>query len=145
MDDQWTHRSLGWLTVAGWQASVASSGYVCALYIQGFIELASSEYVPRLWHGTLLLYGVLAAATFFTTILGPALPKIESLLLVFYIVGFFAILVPLVYLGPHGSPQDVFTTFINGGNWPTQGLSFFVGLSGNAFVFLGILSLSLPT
>ena len=76
-------------------------------------------------------------ALVFTTVLGPALPKIESALFILYILGFFGVLIPLVWLAPHGSAQDVFTTFINGGNWPTQGLSFFVGLSGNAFAFLG--------
>ena len=127
----------GWFTVTGWQASVASSGYVCALYLQGIIQLLDSSYVPQLWHGTLLLYGVLAVALMATTVLGPALPKIESAMFVIYIIGFFAVLIPLVWLAPHGNAKDVFGTFVNGGNWPTQGLSFCVGLSGNAFAFLG--------
>ena len=100
------------------------------------------DYTPHLWHGTLLLYGVLTLALLSTTVLGPALPKIESVLFILYILGFFAVLIPLVWLAPHGSAKDVFTTFINGGNWPTQGLSFFVGLSGNAFAFLGTFSAS---
>lgn len=45
--------------------------------------------------------------------------------------------VPLVYLAPHGNAHDVFATFLNLGGWDTQALSFFVGLSGNAFAFLG--------
>ena len=95
------------------------------------------SYTPHLWHAILLLYGVLALAIFTTTVIGTALPKTESLLLVIYILGFFGVLVPLVYLGPHGSADDVFTTFLNRGGWSSQGLSFFVGISGNAFAFLG--------
>ena len=134
---------LGWLTVAGWQASVAASAYVSATLIQGFIELVNPNYTPHLWHATLLLYGALAISIFTTTVVGTVLPKIESILLVIYILGFFGVLVPLVYLGPHGNAHDVFTTFINDGGWSSQGLSFLVGISGNAFAFLGNFSLRL--
>ncbi|MCJ1437379.1 hypothetical protein MMC27_006766 [Xylographa pallens] len=127
----------GWLTVAGWQANVASSAYVCGTLIQGFIEVLYPDYNPMLWHATLLLYGALALSIFTTTVVGTALPKIESTLLVIYTLGFFGVLVPSVYLGPHGSASDVLTTFNNGGGWSSQGLSFFVGISGNAFAFLG--------
>lgn len=65
------------------------------------------------------------------------LAKIETLILILHIVGFVAILIPLVYLAPHSSPQQVFTVFANAGGWPTQGLSFFVGLVGLVFAFLG--------
>ena len=128
----------GWLTVAGWQANVASSAYVSGTLIQGFIEVLYPDYSPMLWHATLLLYGALALSIFTTTVVGTALPRIESTLLVIYTLGFFGVLVPLVYLGPHGSASEVFTTFNNGGGWSSQGLSFFVGISGNAFAFLGM-------
>ena len=128
----------GWLTVAGWQACVASSAYVLALLVQGLIEVFNPKYKPHLWHATLLLYATLAVAIFATTVIGTTLPKLESILLVFYLLGFFGVLVPLVYLGPHGSAKDVFATFMNSGGWSSQGLSFFVGISGNAFAFLGI-------
>ena len=36
------------------------------------------------------------------------------------------------------SAHDVFTQFSNGGGWPTQGLSFFVGLVGNVFAMFGV-------
>ena len=95
------------------------------------------SYTPHRWHATLLLYGALALSIFTTTVIGTALPKIESMLLVVYVLGFFGVLVPLVYLGPHANAHEVFTTFLNGGGWSTKGLSFFVGISGNAFAFLG--------
>lgn len=38
----------------------------------------------------------------------------------------FAILIPLVYLTPHGSAKDVFVTSVNGGEWSSDGLSWFV-------------------
>ena len=95
------------------------------------------DYEPQLWHVTLLYYGSLALSVLMNTVVGTKLPKTESVFFIFYLLGFFAILVPLVYLAPHSSPQDVFTLFLNNGGWPTMGLSFFVGLSGNAFVLIG--------
>ncbi len=105
--------------------------------IQNLIEVVSPDYKPKLWHGTLLCYAVLLVCIFVNTLAGTKLPRIEIVLLVVYILSFFGIIVPLVYLAPHGNAHDVFATFVNGGDWNTQGLSFFVGLSGNAFAFLG--------
>lgn len=129
--------SIGWLTVAGWQASIASSAYLEGVLIQNLIEVVSPDYTPKLWHGTLLCYGVLLVCVFVNTLAGTKLPRIEIVLLVVYVLSFIGIVVPLVYLAPHGNAHDVFATFVNGGGWSTQGLSFFVGLSGNAFAFLG--------
>ena len=123
--------------MAGWQANLASSAYVLALLVQGLIEVADPSYKPHLWHATLLLYATLAVSILTTTVFGTVLPKLESILLVFYVLGFFAVLIPLVVLAPHGTARDVFATFMNNGGWSSQGLSFFVGLYGNAFAFLG--------
>ena len=57
--------------------------------------------------------------------------------MVLYVCGFIGIIVPLVYLAPHADASFVFTTFVNDGGWSTQGVSFFVGISGMAFGFLG--------
>ncbi|KAI4123159.1 MAG: hypothetical protein LQ338_005408 [Usnochroma carphineum] len=47
------------------------------------------------------------------------------------------VLIPLVYIAPHGSAQDVFTRLVNGGKWSSQGLSFFVGFVTGVYSFLG--------
>lgn len=99
--------------------------------------MVNPDYKPKLWHGTLLCYGVLLVCICVNTLAGTKLPRIEIVLLVAYILSFFGIVVPLVCLAPHGNAHDVFAVFVNGGAWSSQGLSFFVGLSGNAFAFLG--------
>lgn len=69
------------------------------------------------------------------------LPKLEGMILVLHIVGFFAILITLVtFGGDHGDASAVFTEFRNGGGWPTQTLSWFVGLIGFVFSFAGTTS-----
>ena len=105
--------------------------------IQGLIELLDVDYTPQLWHGTLLLYAILLLCILMNTGIGTALPKVETILLIVYVLGFFGCLIPLVYLAPHSNSKTVFTVFLNNGGWDSQTTSFFVGLSGNAFAFLG--------
>ncbi|KAF1976792.1 amino acid transporter [Bimuria novae-zelandiae CBS 107.79] len=103
----------GWLTLAGWQAAVASGGYLNSTLIQGLIVLTRPDYVAHNWHGTCCA------------------------LFVLHIVGFFAILIPLLTLGPKGDTKEVFTTFLNLGGWSSQGLSFCIGTMGTVFGFVG--------
>lgn len=131
----------GWLTVAGWQALVASGAYLCATLIQALIILNHPSYNFQAWHGTLLFWAVLVVAVLVNTVVSSMLPKIEGLILILHILGFFAVLIPLVYMSPSkGSAKDVFTVFLNHGGWSSQGLSFFIGLMGSVFSFLGIFS-----
>ncbi|KAK2591189.1 hypothetical protein QQS21_011123 [Conoideocrella luteorostrata] len=129
----------GWLTVAGWQGSVASSGFLTGNMIKGMITMTATyyNYDPQPWHGTLLFWAVIFFAVFINAVVSSTLPKFEGLILILHILGFFAILIPLVILSPHGAASDIFTNFQNGGNFPTQGLSFMVGMMGNVFAFVG--------
>ena len=56
------------------------------------------NYSPALWQGTLVYWGVMAVAILINTYTSKILPKLESLILVLHILGFFAILIPLVYV-----------------------------------------------
>lgn len=105
--------------------------------IQGLIVLNNPSYEPQRWQGTLLFYAVIFFGVVFNTSLIKLLPKMESLILIIHLGGFLAVLVPLVYLAPHESAKDVFTVFVNGGGWETQGLSFFVGIVTSVYSFLG--------
>ncbi|TGO31522.1 hypothetical protein BHYA_0586g00010 [Botrytis hyacinthi] len=127
----------GWLTLGGWQGSVASGGYLTGTMIQGLISLTIPSYIPHGWQGMLLFWAVILFAVSINTIVSSLLPKFEGLILILHICGFFAILITLVILGPHDTSKDVFTVWLNSGGWSTQGLSFFVGLTGNVFAFVG--------
>ena len=127
----------GWLTVLGWQAAIAAASFLTGTTIQGVVVLTTPTYNPKGWHGTLLSWAVVTFGLAINTFVSSVLAKIETLALVLHIVGFVAILIPMVYLAPHSSPQQVFTVFVNAGGWSTDGLSFFVGLVGTVFNFLG--------
>ncbi|CAG8971621.1 hypothetical protein HYALB_00008014 [Hymenoscyphus albidus] len=105
----------GWLTVIAWQALVAGIAIISTSLFQSLLILNSLDYTQQRWHATLLFFAVLAFALFINTYLGRVLPQIESLMLFFHIMGFFSVLVPIVYLAPKKSWREVFTTFMDGG------------------------------
>ncbi|KAI0202611.1 putative GABA permease [Astrocystis sublimbata] len=129
----------GWLAIVGWQALVASGALVTGTMIQGLILLTHPEYAGWMknWHGTLLLWAVVIGSYGINTAVGSLLARFEGLVLVLHILGFFAVILPLSLLSPHGSAKDVFDTWKNSGLWQTQGLSFSIGIIGNVFAFLG--------
>ncbi|KAL8835926.1 MAG: hypothetical protein Q9176_006610 [Flavoplaca citrina] len=127
-----------WLVICGWQAILSGSGYLGGNQVVALIALNNPDYVPQLWHGTLLFWGFILVAVFINTVTSRALPKIEVAILVLHVVGFFAFMIPIVHLAPQKvSSHDVFTQFSNGGGWSSQGLSFFVGLIGSVFAMFG--------
>ena len=99
--------------------------------------LCNPGHTPKGWQNTLLAWAVLAFAVLINTIASSSLAQFEGLILVLHIVGFFAVLIPLTYLAPHASAQDVFRTFLNTGGWDTQAYSFFIGLVGAVYAFVG--------
>ena len=127
----------GWLTVLAWQSLVASAGYLCGTMIQGLLVLNLTSYVPHQWHGTLLFWAAILVSVFVNTVIGNVLPQVEGLILILYVFGFLAILIVLSYMAPHVAASEVFALFLNEGNWPTQGLSFMIGLVGLSFSFVG--------
>lgn len=127
----------GWITVIAWQAATGSAVLLCGQMIQGLAVLNFPDYVPQRWQATLIFYAVITLTLFVNTYLARILPKIEALILVIHIVGFFGILIPLVYLAPKGNTSDVFNSFFNLGEWQTKGLSFFVGAVTTMFAFIG--------
>ena len=133
--------TIGWLTCAGWQAEITTAAFFTGTLVQGMIVENHSDYGFQRWHGTLLTWAAILLAVSFNTVLSPLLPKVEGMVLVLHILGFVAILIPLVYLAPHSAPSEVFTVFLNSDGWSSQGLSFFIGLIGNATAFLGKFSI----
>ncbi|KAF7446165.1 hypothetical protein PtrCC142_002276 [Pyrenophora tritici-repentis] len=128
----------GWLTLCGWLASLGSGAFLTGGLIQGLLMLCQPDtYVPHNWHVTLLYWAVIAFCVFINVAAGWLLPKFEGALLILHILGFFAILIPLLVLGPQGNAQEIFTSFLDLGGWDSQGLSFCIGIMGSVFAFVG--------
>jgi len=105
--------------------------------IQGLLVLNDDSYVPKRWQGTLLLWAALVVVVIINTIGARVLPKIEGVILIIHTLGFLAVLIPMIYLAPHGSPSFVFTEFFNSAGWGSNGLAFFVGLISTNLPFIG--------
>ena len=128
----------GWVTIIAWQASVASTTLLNAETIQALVALNNPQYEVHRWHGTLIFYAIMALALLVTTYLGRLFPKLEAVVLVLHVTGFFAILITLVYLSPKSDRSEVFQSFTNGGGFSADGLSFLIGSVSIMFTFNGI-------
>ncbi|KAK8010069.1 hypothetical protein PG990_009034 [Apiospora arundinis] len=129
----------GWLCITGWQATAASTTLLSGNMIKGVILLCHPDYAAHMqnWHGVLLSWALVLSSFAVNAVIGSILAKFEGIVLILHLLGFFAILLPLVLLGEHAQAADVFDTFVNNGGWSTQGLSFCVGITGSVFAFLG--------
>ncbi|KAE8389365.1 amino acid/polyamine transporter I [Aspergillus alliaceus] len=128
----------GWLTVIGWQATFSSAMYLNGNMIEALIILTRSSYTPKPWRRTLYSWSLSVISAVINIVGGKVLPRFEGTILIFHIIGFFCILVPLTYMADHkSSAEEVFTYFINDGHWPTKALSVFIGLTGPVFAFAG--------
>lgn len=121
----------------GWQTGLASIAFIAGTLIQGLIVLNNADYVFERWNGTLLVIALVAFAVLFNTFFAKRLPAIEGMVLILHLLGFFGIIIPLWVLAPRNSAKEVFTSFENLGGWPTQGLSFMVGMLTSVYGLLG--------
>jgi choline transport protein len=132
--------NLGWVSVIGWQAGCASGTFLGGTIIQGLLVLNHPSYEYQRWHGTLLLYAVLLVTVFVNTVAVRILPALEGVVLILHVLGFLAILIPLVHLAPISSAESVFATWSNFSGYP-DGLSWFVGLTTSSVLFVGMYSI----
>ncbi|KAJ4313023.1 hypothetical protein N0V94_007150 [Neodidymelliopsis sp. IMI 364377] len=127
-----------WVSLLAPRSNKRFFSYITDLVLQLATLNSDGTYVRENWHATLLLWAILMLCVFINVFVSGALPTIEVVVLIVHVLGFFGILVPLVYLTPaHNSAREIFTTFHNKGKWETQALAFFVGLQGNALAFVG--------
>ena len=59
-------------------------------------KLNYPSYTPALWQGTLVYWGVIVITIIVNTTASKILPTLESFILILHIVGFFAVLIPLI-------------------------------------------------
>lgn len=121
-----------------WQALTASGAYLAATACQGLVINSQPSYVPERWHGTLVVFALIAICLIFNTFLSKFLPQVETAILILHITLFVVILVVITVMSPtKSSNADVWTLFLNEGGYDSKGLSFFVGLITPVFAFSG--------
>lgn len=105
--------------------------------IQGIVKLCYPDFNIKSWHTTLIAWASLFLVVFINTVAARLLPSIEGFVLVLHLFGFFAILIPLVYLAEQHDASYVFGTFQNFSGWESQGTAWLIGLLSGTFTFLG--------
>ena len=130
----------GWMTVIGWQAGTVTTTYLSGAFIQGLLTQNYPEYAEAAWHGVLISYAAVLLSTFINTFLARYLPEVESVVFCVHIFGLLAIVIALSYFAPHSSAREVFANIQNHGEWQTNGLSFFIGLTTSMVAFIGIIT-----
>ncbi|KAK5702006.1 hypothetical protein LTR97_004824 [Elasticomyces elasticus] len=127
----------GWLSALGWNSNIAVTAYVAANIILALVSLANPSYTPQPWQQTVMMIGLVAVAILFNAFGARMLPSFEGGLLIFDIIGFFAVLIPLWVLAPKISAHDIFASFFNGGEWSSTGAAVIVGILAPAGAFIG--------
>jgi amino acid transporter len=115
------------MSVLAWQAGAASGSFLTGTIIQGLIALGDPSYEPQNWHGTLFVFAMIAVIYFFNVYAASWMPRIQNLLLALHLLCWVIIVVVLFAMAPHNSAKTVFTSFHNGGNWSTMGVSLMIG------------------
>jgi len=107
---------------------VVDISFVVGTIIQGLVTLNDASYTPHQWHGTLLIIAVVLFCIVFNTSLAKKLPLIEGFILLLHVIGLFAIVIPLWVLAPRNTAKVALFEVSNGGNWPTMGTAYMIGL-----------------
>ncbi|KAF2667741.1 amino acid transporter [Microthyrium microscopicum] len=128
---------IGWLTSLAWVATVATESLFAGTMIQGLLILNYPNYVSTEWQGTLLTWLVIVVNVSINTLIPALLPKFQVAMMILHLAGFIAIMAALLKTSDIGSAASVFTSTLNTGGWPTQGLSYCVGFLGNVATFVG--------
>jgi choline transport protein len=129
---------VGWLGVLGWQTAAATVSYLAGKQIQGLIKLNNPDYILKAWHGTLLIWSVLAICLVFNTFFSKKLPLVEGVIVVLHIAGFFAVIIPLWVMGDRSTASGVFTSFQDNMMWGNLPLAVIIGLTGASSTFVGV-------
>ncbi|KAJ5733453.1 amino acid transporter [Penicillium malachiteum] len=127
----------GCICIIAWTAGSTGTIYTAGSIFQSTFAINHPNYDPKGWHVTLIMWGLLLICSIFSMWLGMILPVLEVFIGIVHVLGFFAFLIPIVYLGPRADVKSVFVQTFNFGGWSDVTLAAFVGLKGTISMFLG--------
>ena len=104
----------GWVTVSAWIFTVPGTIVIMANCIQGLIVFHDPSYESKVWHITLLMWGILAFAIVGNLYLRKMLNVFESLGGVCHVLFWVACIVVITTLGDRTNAKFVFTTITTG-------------------------------
>lgn len=84
--------------ICGWQALVASAAYLSGNLILTLITMNNPDYAWTQWQSTLVYWAIMTMAILVNMYSSTLLPKLEFFILALHVLGFFAFLIPMVYV-----------------------------------------------
>ena len=112
--------------------------FACATAIQGLITLNVDSYVPKRWHGTLLMWAYLFIPFSCNIYARRALKVIEIGGALLHVINFIVTVVTLVVMAPRSSAKFVFTqSFFGQSGWQSEGVQWCIGLLSITSVLTG--------
>lgn len=128
----------GWITVFGWQATTTSICYLLAAQIQGMVLLNDSDYVPKQWHGTLIMWALILGSGLINIYGIKIMPALQMMGGILHITFFIALVVPIILLSRRSTSQFVFTELLTAdGGWQSPGIAWCLGMLTVTYCFLG--------
>ncbi|KAJ6108284.1 hypothetical protein N7523_009607 [Penicillium sp. IBT 18751x] len=128
----------GWITVFGWQAATTSICYLVSMQIQGMVMLNHPSYVFEKWHGTLIMWVIVAFASLVNIYGIKIVPALQMLGGIMHITFFIAIIIPVVLLARRSTPAFVFTELLTSEEgWHSGGIAWCLGMLTVTYCFLG--------
>ncbi|ATY61291.1 amino acid permease 2 [Cordyceps militaris] len=128
----------GWSSTMAWQAGNALGLFLVGTLIQATITLNNDDYVAKTWHGSLFVIAV-SCTTVLANIFGSRIiPHTQNAIFALSLLAFVAFLVPIWVNAPMADSKDVWTNWVDRGNWGSLGLSVMVGQLPAMAAFQGI-------
>lgn len=131
----------GWLTWAGWISMTVGIGNSTAYWITSLVQLNFPGYGARGWHGTLMIYAMVAVTVAFNLFkFGKLVPWIETAAGVMHIVMFVGFGITLLVMAPKRSASFVFLSRANSAEtsgWTNDFVGWNLGLQTSVWAFVG--------
>ncbi|CAN9373070.1 unnamed protein product [Alternaria alternata] len=129
---------VGWSAAVGWVSGIPACAQMLSSLVIGMVLLAYPDAeIGKLWHVTLLMMLWLILMVGFNIFLAQHLPLAEGIVLVLHVFAFFAFPILFWTMAERSPAEEVFTTWTNGGEWSSMGVSALVGLSTPLWCFIG--------
>ncbi|KAF2110208.1 amino acid permease-like protein [Lophiotrema nucula] len=129
---------VGWSTALGWVSGIPACAQMLSALVIGLVLLVNPDaQLGELWHVTLIMFLWLFLMVGFNMFCAQYLPLAEGIILVLHVVAFFAFLILFWTTAERLPADEVFTTWTNGGEWSSMGVSALVGLSTPLWCFIG--------
>ncbi|KAI5356862.1 Putative amino acid/polyamine transporter I [Septoria linicola] len=131
----------GWVTWAGWISMTIGMGSGTAAWVSSLLQLNYPNYVPELWHSTMIIWAMVLICTCINLFkFGKLVPWIETVAGCLHITLFLVFSIVLLALAPKHSADFVFSSRVDSAStsgWTNDFVGWNLGLQTSVWCFVG--------